>query len=213
MYAFIRTILQKKKNWNYLISILIRFWQTSYQTSPSLSLSLSRESILTSNVSQIPRNYSNHVKSLPFNRFPRNCRDNLEGVELDSKATIYRKIPTFPRERKKGNVSYLQRGHVGHGSMSLNGFQLVQAPVQLLHSLHRQFHVVFLWKEENKGRGWNLSRKETGCWQHDEVNRWGGEARTFRANLENSCLFRRVVKLLESSWNPIEPIFEGEVFF
>ena len=112
-------------------------------------------------MSQIPRNYSNHVKSLPLNCLSRQSARFLNPARI---FTLWKDRSSFHKERKKerkkgGNASYLQRGHVGHGSMSLNGFQLVQAPVQLLHSLHRQFHVVFLWKEENKGGGWKPVRE------------------------------------------------------
>ena len=59
-------------------------------------------------------------------------------------------LKSSAKRRQVESQTYLQRGHVGHGSMRLNGFQLVQAPVQLFHRLHRQFHVVLLWKPGNR---------------------------------------------------------------
>lgn len=45
---------------------------------------------------------------------------------------------------KKRRARYLERRHVGDGAVGLDGFQLVQTPVQLLHRLHSHLHVTLI---------------------------------------------------------------------
>ena len=40
--------------------------------------------------------------------------------------------------------SYLAGGHVGDGPVRLDGLELVEAPVQLLHGLDRRPHVALI---------------------------------------------------------------------
>jgi hypothetical protein len=46
--------------------------------------------------------------------------------------------------KERGWALYLERRHVGDGAVSLDGFQLVQTPVQLLHRLHSHLHVTLI---------------------------------------------------------------------
>lgn len=67
-------------------------------------------------------------------------------------------FPKLPEDLLKcalaaAGPSHLVGGHVADGAVRLDGFQLIQTPVQLLHGLHRQLLVGLVWIKTHRNRG------------------------------------------------------------
>lgn len=107
---------------------------------------------------------------------PSPARTLLGRVKFLRPGPLQRPVP--PAAATPGPRPYLVRGHFADGVPGLQGLQLIQAPVQLLHGLASQFLVGLLCEKTGKGAlSQQASRRAPGERQRAHAPRAGARTR------------------------------------